>query len=149
MRKTSHFWCPNCFRKLEKDDVTKTLISNISIAGEGINWSGDLKKDIHKAKRVMYCARCNKPLDYHALLRGKLDYRAYAAWAILIFIGGLVYLLRYRGFSFWAAGGISLAGSLLIGYLLNELEKKIVSRWRLTEQQAQEIKIKELQDQLR
>ena len=145
--KSTHFWCPNCFRRFPKDFETKTLTSNISIAGEGINWSGNLEKDIHKAKRVMYCARCGKPLDYHALLRGRLDYKAFAQWAILIFFGGLIYLWRYRGFSFWAAAGISLAGSLIIGYLLNELEKKMATRWKFSEEQVQELRIKELQEE--
>ncbi len=136
------------FSQVEKDDGMKTLTSNISIIGDGVKWSGNLKRDIHQIRRVVYCKICSKPMDFHAVLLGKLDYKALGPTiGIFIFIAGVIYLWRFKDFSFWSAAGVSLAGALITGYSLNELEKKLVLQWKFTEEQAQKIKIKELQEE--
>jgi hypothetical protein len=68
------FCCPNCFAQFEKDDSILMLSSGAAVAGGGISWSGKLERDIGQIKRVKYCKSCRQPIDFHALLRGKLDY---------------------------------------------------------------------------
>ena len=132
------FWCPNCFRRFEKDDAILTLTSHIAIVGEGINWSGDLEKDIHTAKRVMYCKACGGPIDFHALLRGNLDYRAYSIeasfWAFLLTV------LFGPADTFWAAFGLALIVAIPVGIAFNWFEKRHVARWRLSESDVRQLR---------
>jgi len=87
------FCCPNCFAQFEKDDSILMFSSGASIVGEGISLSGNLERDIDKIKRVKYCKSCRQPLDYHALLRGKLDYYG---WGILgAYLGFLLSSFRF------------------------------------------------------
>ena len=81
------FCCPNCFSQFQKDDSILRLSSGAAVSGEGIGWSGKLDRDIDRIKRVKYCKRCGQPLDFHALLQGKLDYHAWGpSWAALAFL---------------------------------------------------------------
>lgn len=86
-RTRSTFCCPNCFSQFQKDDSILMLSSGAAVSGEGIGWSGKLDRDIDRIKRVKYCKRCRQPLDFHALLQGKLDYHAWGpSWAALAFL---------------------------------------------------------------
>jgi len=128
------FCCPNCFAQFEKDDSILMLSSGAAIAGEGINWSGNLERDIDKIKRVKYCKSCQQPLDFHALLRGKLDYYG---WGIL---GGyLGFLLTlgacwfWLGYSFWGSLALAALAATAGGFGGAWLERKRLARWRLSE----------------
>ncbi len=109
MAKTrSTFCCPNCFSQFQKDDSVLRPSSGAAVSGEGSTPSGKLDRDIDKvkAKRVKYCKTCGQPFDFHALLQGKLDYRAWGPlWAVLAF------LLMFAVAWFWLGLSILLSSA--------------------------------------
>jgi hypothetical protein len=128
------FCCPNCFAHFQKDDSILMLISGASIVGEGISWSGNLEGEIDKIKRVKYCRQCRKPLDFHALLRGKLDYRAWGPSCVVFgFLLGIALSLFVFGLSFWAGLGLAVAVAAAGGYGGAWLERRRLARYRLSE----------------
>jgi hypothetical protein len=138
---STRFWCPNCFMVLEKDDGILMLMGNVRVVGDGISWAGDVERGRDKIKRVKYCTRCNKPLDFHALLQNKLDYRDYASPAAVcgFLAGGAVCLvvLQWGGWpSFAAAAAAGVAAALAV----NQIQRRRVSRWGLSEAQAEELR---------
>ena len=128
------FCCPNCFAQFEKDDSILMFSSGASIVGEGISWSGNLERDIDKIKRVKYCKSCRQPLDYHALLRGKLDYYG---WGILgAYLGFLLSFAAFwfwLGYSFWASVALAAVVATAGGFGGSWLERKRLARWRISE----------------
>jgi len=128
------FCCPNCFGQFQKDDSILMLISGASIVGEGVRWSGDLERDIDKIKRVKYCRRCGRPLDFHALLRGKLDYCALGpSCAVLAFLLTLGAFWLWLGFSFWGSLALAAIAATAGGFAGSWLERKRLARWRISE----------------
>jgi hypothetical protein len=138
MAKTrSTFLCPNCFSQFPKDDTILMLSSGAAVAGEGVSWSGDLDRDISKIKRVKYCKSCGKPLDFHALLRGRLDYRAWGPSAgLLAFLLTLALCWYWLGYPFWASLCLAAVAALAGGLAGAWLERKRVARWRLSDGQV-------------
>ena len=103
-RTRSTFCCPNCFSQFQKDESILMLSSGAAVSGEGISWSGQLDRDIDRIKRVKYCKSCRQPLDFHALLQGKLDYRAWGpSWAVLAALLMLAVSWFWLGLSIWAS----------------------------------------------
>ena len=135
MAKTrSTFCCPNCFSQFQKDDSVLLLISGAAVSGEGINWSGTLDRDIDRIKRVKYCKSCRQPLDFHALLQGKLDYRAWGpSWAVLAFLLVLAVVWFGLGLSIWASLGLAVLAATVAGLAGSWLERKRLARWRFTQ----------------
>ena len=131
--RSGRFRCPNCFATFEKDYNIVILTSRIAICGEGIDWSGNLKKDIDQIKRVVYCKACHGPIDFHALLRGHLDYRSYPAdtgW--MVFFIGTVSLIA-GGIDFWPGVGMSFLLSGIAYIMLSFLERRRLTHWHLKE----------------
>ncbi|MBN2398159.1 MAG: hypothetical protein JXI32_07240 [Deltaproteobacteria bacterium] len=131
--KPDRFRCPNCFAAFEKDSDIEMLSSGIAIGGEGIHWSGDLERDIHQIKRVVYCKACHGPIDFHALLRGHLDDRPYTAtvgW--VVFFIGTVFFVAYRD-DVWPGIGMSLVLGATVSCMLRLVERRRLKRWRVTE----------------
>jgi hypothetical protein len=131
--KSDRFRCPNCFAAFEKDNAILTLSSDIAIGGEGISWSGDLERDIHQIKRVVYCKACHGPIDFHALLRGHLDDRPYPAvigW--VVFFIGIIVSMAYRD-DVWPGIGMSLVLGVTVSCMLRLVERRRLMRWRLKE----------------
>ncbi|MGH6803129.1 MAG: hypothetical protein ACREC3_07155 [Methyloceanibacter sp.] len=128
------FCCPNCFAQFEKDDSILMFSSGASIVGEGISWSGNLERDIDKIKRVKYCKSCRQPLDFHALLRGQLDYWAWgpscAVLAFLLTLGAFWFWLDY---SFWASLALAAIAATAGGFGGSWLERKRLACWRISE----------------
>lgn len=134
----SDFWCPNCLRHFRKDESITMLTSGAAISGEGINWSGDLERDIHNIKRVKYCGECHGALDFHALLRGKLDYRAYGLTAgFWTFVVLIPVLWLGAGLPLWASLLLAFIAALFMGWFFNRLEQRRISRWALSPEEAQ------------
>jgi len=131
------FCCPNCFAQFEKDDSILMLSSGISVVGEGVSWSGNLERDIGKIKRVKYCKRCGKPLDFHALLRGKLDYYG---WGILgACLGSLISFAVFwfwLDYSFWGSLALAALVATALGLGGAWLERLRLARWRLSDSDA-------------
>ncbi|MGZ5918014.1 MAG: hypothetical protein ACXWJ4_11990 [Methyloceanibacter sp.] len=128
------FCCPNCFAHFQKDDSILMLISGASIVGGGIRWSGNLDGEIDKIKRVKYCRQCRKPLDFHALLRGKLDYRAWGpSCAVLGFLLALAESLFVLGLSLWAGLGLAVMVAVAGGFGGAWLERQRLAHYRLSE----------------
>jgi hypothetical protein len=132
-KKSDTFRCPNCFATFEKDYNIVILSSRIAICGEGIDWSGDLERDIDQIKRVVYCKACHGPIDFHALLRGHLDERSYPAGAgwMVFFIGTVAFMAG--GIDFWPGVGMSFLVSVPVYGILRFLERRRLTRWRLKE----------------
>ena len=131
--RSGRFRCPNCFATFEKDYNIVILTSRIAICGEGIDWSGNLKKDIDQIKRVVYCKACHGPIDFHALLRGHLDDRPYPAvvgW-IVFFMGTFLFIAN--GIDFWSGVGMGLLLSVTVCIMLSRLERRRLTHWRLKE----------------
>jgi hypothetical protein len=128
------FCCPNCFAQCEKDDSILMLSSGAAIVGEGLSWSGQLERDIDKIKRVKYCRRCGRPLNFHELLRGKLDYRAWGpSCAVLAFLLTLGALWLWLGYSFWASVALAAVAAAAGGFGGSWLKRKRLARWRISE----------------
>ena len=135
-RTRSTFCCPNCFSQFQKDDSILMLSSGAAVSGEGIGWSGKLDRDIDRIKRVKYCKRCGQPLDFHALLQGKLDYHAWGpSWAALAFLLMLAASWFWLGHSFWASLGLAALAATAAGFAGSWLERKRLARWRLNERE--------------
>jgi hypothetical protein len=116
------------------------LTSGAGIVGEGVGWSGSLEQDIHKVKRVRYCKECRRALDFHALLRGKLDYRHYGSWGGLwTFIPCVPILWVGLSFPFWASVLLALIAAFIVGWLFDRLERRKVSRWALSSEEAERL----------
>jgi hypothetical protein len=141
MAKTrSTFLCPNCFTQFQKDDTILMLSSGVAVAGEGVSWSGDLGSDIGKIKRVKYCKSCRKPLDFHALLRGKLDYQAWGPCAALLaFVLMLGLCWYWLGYSFLSSFGLAVLAAIAAGISGAWLERKRLAHWRLSDSQVAEL----------
>jgi hypothetical protein len=128
------FCCPNCFAQFEKDNSILMLSSGAAIVGGRVNWSGNLERDIDKIERVKYCKNCRKPLDFHALLRGKLDYYG---WGVLAAYLG--FLLSFAAFWFWLDysfwSGVFRAAivATAAGFLAWRLDRLRLGRWRLSD----------------
>jgi hypothetical protein len=135
MAKTrSTFCCPSCFSQFQKDDSILALSSGAAVSGEGIDWSGKLDRDIGRIKRVKYCKSCRQPLDFHALLQGRLDYRAWGpSCAMLAFLLALAVAWFWLGLSIWASLGVAALAAALAGLAGSWLERKRLARWRFTE----------------
>lgn len=115
------------------------LTSGASVIGDGMRWGGDVKSELHKTKRVVWCKHCHSPIDFHALLLGKLNLHAYP-----INIGALVIVLgaiacKVLGLSFWPSLGIGVAAGWLVGFALNRIERQRLSDYRLTESQVKDL----------
>ena len=110
------------------------LTSGIAVGGEGIHWSGNLEKDIHQVKRVVYCKACRGPIDFHALLRGHLDARLYPAAGGWIAFFAAVLSFMANGLDFWPSVGVSLLPGIAVAMMLRSLERRRLKRWRLEEQ---------------
>jgi uncharacterized membrane protein len=83
---------------------------------------------------VKYCRQCRKALDFHALLRGKLDYRAWgSSAAVLGFLLGLAVSLIVLGLSFWAGLGVAVMVAVAGGYGGAWLERRRLARYHLSE----------------
>jgi hypothetical protein len=136
----STFLCPNCFSQFQKDDTILMLSSGAAIAGEGIAWSGDLGRDLGKVKRVKYCKSCRKPLDFHALLRGRLDYQAWGPCAaVLVFLLALTFCWYWLDYSFWSSLALAVLAATAAGLAGAWLERKRLARWRLSDSQLAEL----------
>jgi hypothetical protein len=135
MAKTrSTFCCPNCFSQFQKDASVRMLSSGVSVCGEGMNWSPDRDIDKIKIKRVQYCKSCGQPLDFHALLQGKLDYHARGpSWAVLAFLLMLAASWFWLGLSIWASLGLAALAATAAGATGSWLERKRLARSRFTE----------------
>jgi hypothetical protein len=133
-RTRSTFCCPNCFSQFQKDESILMLSSGAAVSGEGISWSGQLDRDIDRIKRVKYCKSCRQPLDFHALLQGKLDYRAWGPlWAVLAALLMLAVSWFWLGLSIWASLGLAALSATAAGLAGSWLERKRLARWRFTQ----------------
>ena len=134
------FICPNCFQVSEKGVATLMLAGNIALAGSDVEWSGDLEKDIHRVKRLTSCPRCRAPIDNHALLRGHLDERKFPGiGSTLAFLVSLAAFAWFR-LPWWATGGLAFLTMIVVGWSLLLLERRQISRWRLSEESALKLK---------
>ena len=140
-RTRSTFCCPNCFSQFQKDDSILMLSSGAAVSGEGIGWSGKLDRDIDRIKRVKYCKRCGQPLDFHALLQGKLDYHARTVRAALAFLFMLAASWFWLGHSFWASLGLAALAATAAGFAGSWLERKRLARWRLNERELAKLTV--------
>lgn len=138
---SKRFWCPSCFAVLEKDDSILMLMGNVSIVGPGVSWSGNVEQDIEKIKRVKYCTHCNRPLDFHALLRNKLDYHDVASPAAVcgFLAGGAVglFILQLSG---WASFAFAMAIGVVAFLAVDRVQRHRVARWAFSEAQAEELR---------
>ncbi|MFI5346624.1 MAG: hypothetical protein ACHQ51_09650 [Elusimicrobiota bacterium] len=136
---TDRFRCPNCFHVFEKDDSILMLSSGAMIKGDGIEWSGDLEKELSKIKRVKYCKDCRGPIDFHALLRGDLDDRGLDLWGQWAFPVVALALCFAADWSWWAStlGGIAAAVAACVA--LSRVERYRVVRWRLSPDEAKKL----------
>ena len=129
---TQRFRCPNCFHVFAKDDSILMLSSGAAIAGGGIQWSGDLKKDLPRIKRLKHCGQCRAAIDFHALLRGDLDDRGLDLWGQWAFPVVALALCFGADWSWWAAtlGGVLAAIAACVA--LSRVERWRVARYRLS-----------------
>ncbi|MGA7457146.1 MAG: hypothetical protein WBW51_07485 [Methyloceanibacter sp.] len=141
-RTRSTFCCPNCFNRFQKDDSILMLSSGAAVSGKGVSWSGRLDRDIDRIKRVKYCKRCRQPLDFHALLRGKLDYHAWGPlWSVLAFLLVLAASWFWLDNSFWASLGLAALAATAAGFAGSRLERKRLARWRLNERELAKLTV--------
>jgi hypothetical protein len=137
MAKTrSTFCCPYCFSRFQKDDSVLRLSSRAGVSGEGSTPSGKLDRDIDKveAKRVKYCKTCGQPFDFHALLQGKLDYRAWGPlWAVLAFLLMFAVAWFWLGLSILLSLGLAALAATAAGLAGSWLERRRLARWRFTQ----------------
>ena len=91
---------------------------------------------------VKYCKRCGQPLDFHALLQGKLDYHAWGpSWAALAFLLMLAASWFWLGHSFWASLGLAALAATAAGFAGSWLERKRLARWRLNERELAKLTV--------
>ncbi|MDE2511169.1 MAG: hypothetical protein KGL74_08610 [Elusimicrobia bacterium] len=133
---SDRFRCPNCFQVFPKDESTLMLSSGAAVSGEGVQWSGDLEKDLPRIKRVVYCGSCRGAVDYHALLRGRLDARGLDLWGQWAFPVVALALSFGAGWAWWtsALGGVLAAVAACAA--LSRAERYRVQRWRLKDEGA-------------
>ena len=126
------FKCPTCFTAFEKDDDILILTSNIAITGNGIDWSGNLEKDLPKAKRLVYCRVCHGPIDFHALLKGDLDagwYPTFVEWSSILLA---IVLFVSQSFEWWEVMGIAVGYGVASYLVLRKVEHLRLARHRLS-----------------
>ena len=137
---TEAFFCPNCLQLSPKGRMVLMMQSDVAVTGSGVNWSGNLEKELPRVARVRYCSRCKKPVDFHAVLRGHLDEARYPKYivpgiGISVFFGCLKLLL----WSWWAAAGIAIISGIVAYKLCMLIESWRVKRYRLTAEDAKRL----------
>ena len=130
------FLCPNCLRRFAKDDSILMLTAGAAVVGEGVSLSGRLEEDLPKIKRLKYCKICRGAIDFHALLRGRLDYVGGTPYGLAVALLAAPTLLFGAGLSWWLAVPAAAAAGIAVGLAVDRMELRRIKSYRLSDEQV-------------